>query len=141
MFANFVSFDEQAGYRFNSQTFKDVELRCDGVFEADDHGRPTLICEFQFQKEADVYPRTFEAMARYQLANKERSVGGVIMFLHEAYDPKPECWHCYVQGCQDFFRVLYLEEELKALEERQPNHVLNALFGPFLEESEEKVLS
>ena len=113
LFAHFVAFDPAAGYRFRSESFKDVELRCDGVFEPQDKEHPTLICEFQFQKDADIYPRTFEAMARYQLANKGRAVGGVILFLEEKYDPKPACWHCYTQGCHDYFQVLYLNKVLK----------------------------
>ncbi len=134
LFDVFAPLDKATTYRFDAMVFKDVLRSCDGVFEPEDTKAVTYIVEFQAQKEANVYPRILLEMAAYKLEKGEREVRSILIFLSEDLDPKPKIWWDFSQTCSGGFRVVYLDETLRALPRHHP---LVATMAPLLEKKEQ----
>ena len=71
-----------------SLTVKALERRADGVVIPEATDGPLTVVEFQFQKDATVYPRIVVEMALLQQSHQMRPVQGLIFFGYNDVDPK-----------------------------------------------------
>jgi predicted transposase YdaD len=136
----FTKLDPDAEYVFESRTFKEVSVTCDGLLEAKDPNLPAIIFEFQMQEDKTVYRRIFQEMAAYQRENRGRHVQGILVFHSRKLNKNPDpSWHPYSQTCAGNFKVLYLNEIFDDLKRRHPNAPLLAVLSPFVEQDPKAV--
>ncbi|KPA10044.1 hypothetical protein MHK_009746 [Candidatus Magnetomorum sp. HK-1] len=120
-------------YTMQSVTLKEFERRTDGLLAPKDPKAPTYITEFQAQKDANIYHRLAMEMASYAMMNQDCDIRGILVFLHKGLDPKTNPWHYLSKSKDKFLKIVYLDEFLKELEKKQPNHPMVAVFKPLFE--------
>jgi predicted transposase YdaD len=136
----FTELDPDAEYVFESRTFKEAAVTCDGLLEARDPNLPAIIFEFQMQEDDTVYRRIFQEMAAYQREHRGRQVQGILVFHSRKLNKNPDpSWHPYSETCTDNFKVLYLNEIYDDLKRHQPSSSLLAILSPFIERNPEVV--
>ncbi|KPA09443.1 hypothetical protein MHK_010359 [Candidatus Magnetomorum sp. HK-1] len=128
-----ASIRKKTTYTMQSVTFKEFERRTDGVLTPKDPKAPTYIAEFQAQTDVNIYHRLAMEMASYAMKNKNCDVRGILVFLHKGLDPKSNPWHYLSKSREKFLKIVYLDEFLKELEQRHPNHPMVAAFKPLFE--------
>jgi predicted transposase YdaD len=112
-----------------SLTVKTLERRSDGVIVPQRPEPPLSVIEFQFGENPQIYTRIVQKMAAVQEEFHMREVQGVIFFGEQRLDPRTKPWASLV-------RSVVLQDELRRLAERSPDHPLVAAFQPLLAESE-----
>jgi len=129
LFRDFLGIRTKGPCTLKSETLKSLERRVDGVLEFPDRD-PVVFIEIQGYRDDAVYQRLVAAMALFHIEHPLRLVQGVILFLKPEYDPRTYPWKSFANSGQRSFRVLYLEEILASLAERDPDHVLLSVFTP-----------
>ena len=123
---------------FDSITTKRVELRLDGVWQAEDATLPMLAVEFQFylanRKLYSSVARKMLALEHLNPGKTEAEIQGVIFFGHRRLDTEASRWRHNV-------RVFYLDKEMALLAKRDPQHPLPKLLSPIFEKSDAKLES
>ena len=128
-----ASIRKKTTYTMKSVTFKELERRSDGVLMPEDPQAPTYIVEFQAQTDKKIYHRIIMEMAAFALMQEDCDIRGILVFMHKGLDPKTNPWHSLSKSKEKFLRIVFLDEYLKKLEQRQPDHVMVAAFKPLLE--------
>ena len=123
MLKELLGLDGEAPYRLKSEEFKNLARTADGVFDYDG-AQIAYIIEFQGQKEPYIYHRAAMERIMYSQLHPEKRVYMVIVFLQEGFDPETEPWCGLSKAGNPYFRVLYLEDVLGDLAERDPDHPL-----------------
>ncbi|CAK0777413.1 DUF4351 domain-containing protein [Gammaproteobacteria bacterium] len=107
-------------YRFDSVTFKNLERRLDAIFDPADPKEPVRLLEFQGLPSRTARPNLMTKMGLYGEAHPERSVRGLLVFLHQRLDldrsagvGRDEDWH---------WQVVYLNQFLPEWLEREPDN-------------------
>ena len=121
--------DSPGACELRSFTLKELERRADGLVVPIDPSRPLTVVEFQFQLDETIYARTVQEMIAAQVEHGMRDIEGIILFAYNALDPKTEPWTRVV-------RSFVFDDLLRALEQRQPEHPLVAVFKPLLVEDD-----
>jgi hypothetical protein len=112
-----------------SFSLKELERHADGLLVPYDQSQPLTIVEFQFQNDETIYTRTVREMVAAQELHAMRAVEGLVVFAYNELDPKTEPWTRIV-------RSFSFDSLLQALEQRQPEHPLVAVFKPMVVEDE-----
>ncbi|MCP4752864.1 MAG: DUF2887 domain-containing protein, partial [Proteobacteria bacterium] len=126
-------------YSFKSVTIKEFSRTMDGLMEPEDPEKPRLVVEFQMQKKENPYYRAVLEMAALGQENPGIDYYGVIVFGDRSLDPKTTPWARMVTAKPPFFWVFYLEELLKELAEKNPEHPLLAVFQPFIQKDDQQL--
>ena len=128
---------------FESITLKKMETRIDGYFKTENPQSPDFVVEFQgyHNENHDVYNRTILAMCllKKSLAKIAKPLRGIIIFTHPKFDKKTDPWHYLTTSKDPHLVVLYLEDVLKSLAKRHPEHPVAPAFAPFLATDSEKL--
>ncbi len=111
---------------------KALERRADGVVIPEATDRPLTVVEFQFQRDATVYPRIVVEMALLQQSYQMRPVQGLIFFGYNELDPKTEPWTRVV-------RTYLFPDVLRQFEQSHPGHPLVAAFKPLVVEDDSEL--
>jgi hypothetical protein len=120
-----------------SVELKDLRRTADGIEFPEEPSAPLTVVEVQFQKEQkgrNVYRRLFTSMALIQEQHPDRGVRGIIFFATKNLDPQSGPW-------KDWATVCYLDDLLAALEAREPDHPLVAVFKPLFIASVEELVT
>lgn len=115
-----------------SLTVKALERRADGVVIPEASDGPLTVVEFQFQKDATIYPRIVVEMAFLQQSHQMRAVQGLIFFGYNELDPKTEPWTHVV-------RAYMFPDVLRQFEQSHPGHPLVAAFKPLVVEDDSEL--
>ena len=116
-----------------SYTLKEFERRTDGILTPKDPDAPTYVMEFQAQMDPNIYHRVAMEMASFAMMHKDCKIRGIIIFLHKGLDPKTKPWHYLTKCRENMLQIVYFDEYIKKLEQKQPNHPLVLVFKPLLE--------
>lgn len=109
-----------------SLTVKALERTADGLVVPEAGDQKLSLIEFQFQPDAQIYLRVIEEMTAAQRAYGMRDIQGFIFFAKSSMDPQTDPWRLVV-------KTFVLRDTLLALERREPQHPLVAVFKPLLE--------
>ena len=126
-------------YVMQSVTLKEFERRTDGILQPDDPDAPTYVAEFQAQPDKDIYHRLVMEMSSYAMENEGCDIRGIIVFLYQGLDPKTKPWHYLSKSKDKLLKIVYLDEYVKKLEKRNPNHPMVIVFKPVFEKDEEYI--
>ena len=121
-------------YRFRSVTFKALERRADGVCEAQGHGGPNYLVEFQAQPSDAAWYNLLTKIGLLGEANPRAEVRGILIFVHERDDPGRPPGIASPEGP---FRAVYLNRFLPELLAREPDNPYVAVFAPLVIERDE----
>ena len=129
-------------YHFTSENYKGIRREVDGVYSHPGKQQAWVI-EFhgypKKKKEMDIYTATFAGMVFFKRKHQDKDVTGIIIFLDPAHDPKVKPWQEIREANLACFQVYYLEELLRQLADRDPQHLLLDVFFPFLVDSREQL--
>jgi len=139
LFKDLANLETEEDLTFDAVVIKELEVRLDGFFRTSDPESPNYVVEFHgYRKKGNnVYYQLLSKLGLIGNKIPDEPVAGVILFTHKKYDPKTWPWFDFSQLKHAGFRVLYLEDVLKALTERQPDHPLIPTFTPFLASDEQ----
>ena len=123
----------KTSYSMASVTLKELERRSDGILTPKDPDLPTYVMEFQAQMDTDIYHRVAVEMASYALMHKGCDIRGIVVFLHKGLDPETYPWHYLTNSKKKLLQIVYLDEYINNLEQKQPDHPFVIVFKPLLE--------
>jgi len=128
-------------YHFEALDLKAIERRTDGVLLPDRGDQPIWIIEFQAQRDATIYYRLVTELGLVGERYPQRLVYGLILFATPELDPRSEPWFGYArsEAIAGPLRVVYLDEILERLAQRDPSHPLLTVFLPYRVSSAEQL--
>ena len=114
----------------------------DGLLEPESQELPAYVVEFQMQKDKteSICHRVIMEMAAMGIQNPDRVYYGILIFANASIDPKTLPWQMMVEANVPVLRVFYLDEMLKELGRKDPNHPMLAVFQPYLEEDQDQLV-
>ncbi len=130
---------EDCHYQMRSETIKEVERRLDAVFTPDDAQAPVIVGEFHGYDDKTIYFRLLGNIGMVGARQPERLIYGLLIFILPSHDPRTEPWHGLGRSGVTWFRVIYLEELVALLRERDPDHPVATLFTLILETNTQKI--
>ena len=138
-FFDLTEIHHPAQYKFRSETIKEFSRSMDGLMKPDNPNAPHIVVEFQMQKDNDIYYRIVMEMAAVGIKNQQHTYYGIIIFADKKVDPRSEPWSSLFGMNNSALQVFYLDELLKSLKERNPEHPLLVVFQPYLQKDKTKL--
>ena len=126
-----ANFEVNDTYKMTSITLKEFERRSDGFLKPTSEKSPVFFTEFQAYWDDTIYHRLVMEMSAFGVENPKSDIRGMLVFTHENLDLKTSPWYELTHSKKDVFRVVYLENFLKDLKKKDPNHPLIATFKPY----------
>ena len=108
----------------------------DGLMKPDNPDNPYFVVEFQMQQDDTIYYRTVMEMAAMGINHQQNTYYGIIIFADKTIDPVSEPWSSLFIKNSPALQVFYLDELLKSLKEKEPGHLLIAVFQPYLQKDQ-----
>ncbi len=114
---------------FRSVTIKKSERRLDGLLIPKNTKKPLTVVEFQLFPSKDIYYRATEERIAVHRLHPNRKVEAIIFFAYRKLDEQPKPWIHVV-------KAVYLDEQMRILSQRYPEHLLPQLLAPVFEKDD-----
>ena len=126
-------------YTLRTETVKEFSRSMDGLMKPDNLNAPHFVVEFQMQKDNDIYYRIIMEMAALGINNQQNIYYGIIIFADKRIDTHSEPLSSIFKKSHPNFQIFYLDELLKSLKKRKPEHPLLSVFQPYLQKDKNKL--
>ena len=138
MLTELMSVDTRLDFKVAPEEFKDVKRTADLVWYHE-QSEEVRIIEIQGYRDPLIFHRGELERTLYSMRHPEKKVMLVIIFLDPSFQPHSEPWTRHLANGDPLYEVLYLEEQLTLLAERQPDHPLLSVLKPVTVEDEEQL--
>lgn len=119
----------QGPYRFRSETLKNIERRIDGLCDPINHDGPVWIIEFQIERKPAALYNLLSKLGLYGELHPHRDVRGLLIVPRESDRPaQPQG----LQGGCALLDLVYLEDWLRTLFQREPSNPFLAVLAPLM---------
>lgn len=121
-------------YRFSSITLKGMERRIDAVFEPEGHNGTVYIIEFQAQWNLVAWYNLITKIGLYGEQHVERKIHGILIFSRRTIETQK--YHDLLNSIPALMTILYLEDFLPQLLNKEPDNPFVVVFAPLIFEDE-----